>query len=62
MDLVLNDDELAFQAEVRDFFAAKQPREIQDRVRLAPSYVPREFTRAWQKLLRFFGGRARVHG
>ena len=51
MDLVLNDDELAFQAEVRDFFAAKLPREIQDRVRLAPSYVPREFTRAWQKLL-----------
>lgn len=51
MDLVLNAEELAFQAEVRDFIATKLPQEIQDRVRLAPSYVPQDFTRTWQKLL-----------
>ena len=51
MDLVLNADELAFQDQVRNFFATKLPQEIRDRVKLAPSYVPKEHTRLWQKLL-----------
>ena len=51
MDLVLNAEELAFQEQVRDFIATKLPGEIQDQVRLAPSYVTLEHTRTWQKLL-----------
>jgi len=51
MDLVLNAEELAFQDQVRNFFATKLPQEIRDRVKLAPSYVPKEHTRLWQKLL-----------
>ena len=51
MDLVLNADELAFQDQVRNFFATKLPQETRDRVKLAPSYVPKEHTRLWQKLL-----------
>ena len=51
MDLVLNADELAFQDQVRNFFATKLPQEIRERVRLAPSYVPKEHTRLWQQLL-----------
>ncbi len=51
MDLALNDEELTFQAQVREFIATKLPPEIQDRVRLAPSYVSKDHTRRWQKLL-----------
>ncbi|MFP6774762.1 MAG: acyl-CoA dehydrogenase family protein [Alphaproteobacteria bacterium] len=51
MDLVLNDEELAFQAQVREFIATKLPPEIQDRVRVAPSYVAKDYTGRWQKLL-----------
>ncbi len=51
MDLVLNAEELAFQDEVREFLATKLPQEIQDRVRIASSYVPKDYTRRWQQLL-----------
>ena len=51
MDLVLNAEEQAFQTQVREFLATKMPPEIQERVRLAPSYVPKEYTGRWQQLL-----------
>ena len=51
MDLVLNAEELAFQDQVRNFLTTSLPREIKDRVRVAPSYVPKEHTRRWQQLL-----------
>ena len=51
MDLVLNAEDLAFQDQVRNFLTTKLPQEIKDRVRVAPSYVPKEHTRHWQQLL-----------
>lgn len=51
MDLVLNAEELAFQDQVRNFLTTSLPQEIKDRVRVAPSYVPKENTRRWQQLL-----------
>ena len=51
MDLVLNAEEMAFQDQVRNFLTTSLPREIKDRVQVAPSYVTKEHTRRWQQLL-----------
>ena len=51
MDLVFSAEELAFRDEVREFLATKLPKDIQNRVRLNPSYVPNTDTIAWQKIL-----------
>ena len=51
MDIVFNAEELAFRDEVREFLASKLPREIQERTRLAPSYVPSDYTKRWQNIL-----------
>ena len=51
MDLVFNAEELAFRDEVREFLTTKLPTEIRDRVRVASSYVSRDHTMAWQKIL-----------
>ena len=51
MDLIFNAEELAFRDEVRSILTTKLPTEIRDRVRVASSYVPRDFTMTWQKIL-----------
>ncbi|MBT3330334.1 MAG: pimeloyl-CoA dehydrogenase large subunit [Rhodospirillaceae bacterium] len=51
MDMVFNAEELAFRDEAREFLNTKLPKDIQNRVRLNPSYVPNTDTIAWQKLL-----------
>ena len=50
MDLVLNAEELAFQDQVRKFLTTSLPQEIKDRVRVAPSDVPKAPTRRLQQL------------
>ena len=51
MDIAFNAEELAFRDDVREFLATKLPREIQERTRIAPSYVPSDYTRRWQNIL-----------
>ena len=51
MDIAFNAEELAFRDDVREFLAAKLPREIQERTRIAPSYVPSDYTKRWQNIL-----------
>ena len=51
MDLQYSPDELAFRDEVREFIENNLPEEIRRATARAPSYVSKEFTVRWQKIL-----------
>ena len=51
MDIIFNEEEKAFQAEVRDFIAANLPDDIRRRSQRFPSYVSKEQTTRWHKIL-----------
>jgi alkylation response protein AidB-like acyl-CoA dehydrogenase len=51
MDIVFNAEERAFQAEVREFLEANLPPEIRHRSQRFPSYVSKEQTEVWHKIL-----------
>src|SRR5882672_7987159 len=51
MDLLFTAEDQAFRAEVREFLRESLPRRIRDQVVRAPSYLPKEDTRAWHKIL-----------
>ena len=51
MDMTFSAEEEAFREEVRTFIADNLPLEIQEASRRSPSYVPKEYTRRWHKIL-----------
>jgi alkylation response protein AidB-like acyl-CoA dehydrogenase len=51
MDLQFTGEDQAFRAEVRDFLDGNLPRRIRDQVIRAPSYLAKEDTRTWHKIL-----------
>ena len=51
MELAFSEEELAFQGEVRDFIREAMPDEIRQATRRSHSYVSKEHTVAWQKIL-----------
>ena len=51
MDMTFSAEEETFREEVRTFIADNLPLEIQEASRRSPSYVPKEYTRRWHKIL-----------
>ena len=51
MDMTFSAEEEAFREEVRTFIADNLPLEIREASRRSPSYVPKEYTRRWHKIL-----------
>ena len=51
MDAQLSAEDRAFRDEVRTFLAEKMPEHIRRQTELTPSYVSKEDTRAWHKIL-----------
>ena len=51
MEMTFNAEDEAFREEVRTFIAENLPPEIQEASRRSPSYVPKEYTRRWHKIL-----------
>jgi len=51
MDTTFSAEDEAFRQEVRTFIAENLPPEIQEASRRSPSYVPKEYTRRWHKIL-----------
>ncbi len=51
MDMMLSDADRAFRDEVRTFFAENLPPAAAEMARRTPSYVPKEETVAWHKIL-----------
>ena len=51
MDMTFSAEDEAFREEVRTFIAENLPLEIQEASRRSPSYVPKEYTRRWHKIL-----------
>lgn len=51
MDMTYSEADLAFQAEVRQFFEENLPKPVREIVRRTPSYVSKEDMMAWHKAL-----------
>ena len=51
MDMTFSAKDEAFREEVRTFIAENLPLEIQEASRRSPSYVPKEYTKRWHKIL-----------
>ena len=51
MDMTFSAEDEAFREEVRTFIAENLPLEIQEASRRSPSYVPKEYTKRWHKIL-----------
>jgi alkylation response protein AidB-like acyl-CoA dehydrogenase len=51
MDAALSPEDLAFRDEVRDFLRTAMPEHIRRQAQLAASYVSKEMTREWHKIL-----------
>lgn len=51
MEMTFSAEDEAFREEVRTFIAENLPPEIQEASRRSPSYVPKEYTRRWHKIL-----------
>ena len=51
MDMTFSPEDEAFREEVRTFIAGNLPPEVQEASRRSPSYVPKEYTRRWHKIL-----------
>ncbi|HKK30166.1 MAG TPA: acyl-CoA dehydrogenase family protein, partial [Alphaproteobacteria bacterium] len=51
MDATLSPEDQAFREEVRAFFRENLPEHIRRQTELAPSYVSKEDTRTWHKIL-----------
>jgi hypothetical protein len=51
MDLMFSEEDLAFREEVRTFIRENLPADIAEATRRASSYVPKEFSVRWHKIL-----------
>ena len=51
MDMTFSPEDEAFREEVRTFMAEKLPPEIREASIRSHSYVPKEYTRRWHKIL-----------